>query len=366
MDMARFIMDSARRFDLAVSVAGEELTLHTGFAVHPDSPLDAGPQPSFEDALQLTRLLPKGGNIIQTMALDQTRQFEVIKPMYLMSMEEGLAAMPPEQAEAYRAWVASYIDSIDLFSNPLAASISMTEEGVTANMVMESADAGADLERFAALFAGLSDADIGINVKKMPTGKVAGVEVHSWTIGYDADKLAGFTADPMNPQMGGTGRMQAEQMIAFLRKVTPNINMAVRGEYLILSADPDPSQLTHMIQSSAQKRGAAIPEVAAVAARAGPACQQVINGDLMSIISWVTEWMEEIEDEEFEAIQGNPIPFTSAFTIENGEYGVDWTMDMPSVQRFVKAMEQLEAIDDDDEDEEYDAPSDTEDVEDEQ
>jgi hypothetical protein len=368
MDMAQILMDSARRFDLAVSVAGEDLTLHTGFAVQPGCPLDAGPQPSFEAALQLTRLLPKGGNFIQAMALDQTRQFEVIKPMYLMSMEDGLEDMHPEQAEAYRTWIASYMDSLDLFANPLAASMSMTEEGVTANMVMESADAETDLGRFADLFAGLSAADIGIQVKKMPTGKVSGVEVHSWTVDYDAEKLATFSSDPMNPQMGGTGRMQAEQMISFLRKVTPNVNMAVRGDNIILSADPDPSRLAHMIQASSQKRGAAIPEVAAVAAQAGDACQQVITGDMMSIISWVTEWMEEIEDEEYAAIQGNPIPFTSAFTIENGEYGLDWTMDMPSVQRFVQAMEQLEDMTDDDsdeDDEDDEAPVDSEDEDDE-
>jgi len=365
-DMARSLMDSARRFDLALRIEGETLTLHTGFSVHPGSVLDPGPQPSFEDALQLTRLLPSGGNIIQAMALDQTRQFEVFKRFYSASLEKEIAKMPPEQGAAYGAWVDSYLESIDLFANPMASSITMSAEGMAANVVMECDDASANLERFAGLFDGLTAADIGIKLKKMPTGKVAGVEVRSWTVQYDAEKLAALSSEPMNPQMSGAGRLQAEQMIAFLRKVTPNINMAVRGDNLILSADPDPANLAHMIQEAGQRRGAAIPEVAAVAAKAGPACQQVVTGDLMSVLAWVTEWMEELEDEEFATIEGNPIPFSSAYTIDGADYGADWTMDMQAVQRFIKAIQEMEALEDlhGDYDDDYDEDEDDEDEDD--
>jgi hypothetical protein len=345
-EMMNAIMDSARRFDLAMSVEGEELNLHTGFAVHPGSPLDPGPQPSFEDALQLTRLLPPGGDIIQAMALDQTRQFDVFKPYYLLSLEEGLGEMEATQAEAYRAWLETYLSSLDLFARPLAATVAMSGESMSSNLVMQSPDPAGDLARFSGLFAGLSEADIGLEIRKMPTGKVSGIEVHSWSIDYDAEKLAGFTTDPVNPTMGGTGRMQAEQMIGFLRKVTPNVNMAVRGDYLILSADTDPSRLAHMIQAAGQSRGAARPEIAAVAPEAGPTCQQVVTGDMMAIIAWVTEWMEELDDQEFDTVQDHPIPFTSAFTLADGEYGLNWTMDMPSVKRFIVAVQELEALDD--------------------
>ncbi len=345
-DMARSIMDSARRLDLALRVEGETLTLHSGFSVFPGSPLDPGPQPSFEDALQLTRLLPAGGNIIQAMAMDQTRQFEVFKGFYMASMERAISGMPPEQGAAYRAWVENYVASVDLFANPLAASLKMSHEGMTANMVMECADAPATLERFAGLFEGLSAADIGVRLKKMPTGKVAGAEVRSWVVEYDEEKLAGLTSQPMNPQLSGAGRLQAEQMVAILRKITPNVNMAARGDYLILSADSNPANLAHMIQMAAQRRGAAIPKVAAVAAKTGPSCQQVVVGDLMAILAWVTEWLEELNEEEYATMKGNPIPFTGAFTIQDADYGVDWTMDMPAVQRLVKAMMEMEAFDD--------------------
>lgn len=342
-DLARSVMDSARRFDLAFAIEGEEVTLHTGFGIQPDSPLDPGPQPPFEHALQLTRFLPEGGNIIQTMALDQTRQFEVFRSFYTSSIERAVADMSVEQGEAYRAWVESYLDSMDLFAHPLATSISMFDGGMSANMVMESSEAAADLERFASLFEELSAADIGLKMKKMPTGKVAGVEVRSWTIDYDMEKMAALSADPLNPQLGGTGRMQAEQMIAILRKVTPNINLAARGDYLILSADSNPANLAYMIQQTGQSRGAAHPRTAAVAAKAGPACQQVVTGDLMAVLAWVTEWMEELEDEEFAAIEGNPIPFSAAYTIDGDGYGLDWTMDMPAVKRFAAAVRELEA-----------------------
>ncbi len=342
-NLAQAIMDSARRLDLALQIEEETLTLHSGFSVFPDSPLDPGPQPSFEDALQLTRLLPRGGNIIQAQALDQTRQFEVFRDFYVQSMEKGMAELPPDQADAFRAWMNLYLDSVDLFNNPMAASVEMSDESMSANVVMECADAPGSLERIAGLFAGLSDADMGIKFKKMPTGKVAGVEVRSWTIQYDADKLAGLSADPTPSKMGAP-HMEAEQMIAFLRKVTPNINMAVRGNHLIISADTNPANLAHMIQEAGQRRGAANPVVSAVAAKAGPAVQQVVTGDLMAIIAWMTEWMEEIEEEEYTAIKGNPIPFSSSVTIDGASYGGQWTMDMPAVKRLVKAFQELEEM----------------------
>ena len=189
-DLARSIMDSVRRLDLALQIEGETLTLHSGISVFADSPLDPGPQPSFEEALQLTRLLPAGGNIIQTMALDQTRQFEVFKGAYVMAMEEEIDAMPAEQGEAYRAWFESYLESVDLFINPMAASIRVSEEGMTAGVVMKCEDPAASLDRFAGLFAGLTAIELGIGLKKLPTGKVSGVEVHSWTVQFDEEKLA--------------------------------------------------------------------------------------------------------------------------------------------------------------------------------
>ena len=122
--------------------------------------------------------------------------------------------------------------------------------------------------------------------------------------------------------------------------------MAARGEHLILSADNNPANLAHMIQMSGQRRGGANPEIAAVAAKAGPACQQAVTGDLMAVVAWVTEWMEEMEGEEIVTIENNPIPFSSSLSIDGPSYQGQWTMDMPAVKRFVKAMEELEKLDD--------------------
>jgi hypothetical protein len=138
--------------------------------------------------------------------------------------------------------------------------------------------------------------------------------------------------------------MEAQQMIAFLRKVTPNLRLAVKGQHLLLSADANPDNLVHMIQEAGQRRGAADPAVAAVAAKAGPAVQQVVTGDLMAIFSWMTEMMEEMEAEEYAVIKGNPIPFSSALVIDGPSYHGTWTMDMPAVKELVAAFKELEEM----------------------
>ena len=278
------------------------------------------------------------------MALDQTRQFEVFKGAYVTAMEKEIATMPAEQGEAYRAWFESYLESVDLFAHPMAASIQMSEEGVSANVVMKCEDPAANLDRFAELFAGLSAVDMGIKLKTMPTGKVAGAQVRSWVVEYDEEKLAAISNEPKNPHMSGISSMQADQMIGFLSKVTPNLNMAALGEHLILSADNNPANLAHMIQMAGQAQGTLNSDMAAVAAKAGPACQQAVTGDLMSILAWVSEWLEETEGEEIVTIENNPIPFSSSLVIDGPRYAGQWTMDMPAVQRFVKAMEELEEL----------------------
>ena len=52
---------------------------------------------------------------------------------------------------------------------------------------------------------------------------------------------------------------------------------------------------------------------------------EIVTGDLMAVLTWVTEFMEEVDDEEWDAIKGNPIPFDGAYTIEGERFGLSWT-----------------------------------------
>ena len=343
-EMIRSLMDSARRFDMSLDVEGDRLRYAINFTVLPDSPLDPGPQPDFDEALALTRLLPEGEDILQVVALDQTRQFEVFRPFYEANMKREIAQLDAEQAEKYAAWFQEYLGMVDLWAHPLASALAVSEDGMMAQVVMKTDDAAGDLERLAAMFEGLSAADIGISLEALPSVKVAGTEVRNWKVAYDESKLKGFSGTPQSPQLTGMGRMQAEQMSAFLRKVVPGVHLAAKDDLLFISADNGTAALAGMI-ATAGKRGKPRADAARIAKEAGPGVQQVVSGDLLAILNWVTEMMEDLDQKERDTIAGNPIPFAGALTIADAVYGFEMAMDMEAMGRLFQAARAMDLED---------------------
>jgi hypothetical protein len=135
--------------------------------------------------------------------------------------------------------------------------------------------------------------------------------------------------------------MQAEQMVSILRKVMPRIYIGAKDGKVFLASDDDTEALAQTVKR-AGKRGKSNREVADIARDAGPGCQQVVTGDLLAILNWVTELMEELDAEERVVFEGNPIPFQAAFTVNEQDFGFEMGMDLPALSALIKAVEEME------------------------
>jgi len=366
-EMIRTLTTSVKRLDLGFGAEGGRMAMTSRLDMMPDSPLAPGPQPDFEKALELTRLLPDGGNFLMAIAMDMGPQFEVFEDFYILNMRRESEKLGPEQGEKYAAWFEQYLGSKDLWANPMAASYRFGDEGMIAHMALESKDAAGDLDQLVGLIEGLSEVGMGVTLHPVEVPEVDGIEVRSWTVEIATDEMMGFTGSPTSPELSGMGRMQAEQMTAIMQKIVPGLSLCSRGDYILIAADDDPARLTGMIQAAGQRRGAANPDAARVAKAAGPGVAEIVSGDLMAVLTWVTEFMEEIDDEEWDTIKGNPIPFDGAYTIEGNRFGFTMNMDVSAMQDLIRALDEMDLDegfdDDDDEDDEDEMKDEDEDPE---
>lgn len=343
----RNVLDSVTRLDLSLGRDDNLITWHTGLGVVPGSALDAGPQPDFSRALDLTKALPTDADFLQVIALDQTLIFEAFRDYYLITMKGALSGMAEDQAARYGAWVENYLSSMDLWASPMAAALRMDDDGMAGHVIMEPDDADAGVEKLSEILNGMSELGIGYTLTQRENEKIGGVKFRAWDVDFDLEQFETVMPQGISPAMSGTDRMQAEQMVSILRKIMPVIYLGAKDGKLFIASDADTDALERMVKA-AGKRGKPAASVAAIADKTGPACQQVITGDMLAIINWVTELMEEIDDEQRTLMEGNPIPFEATFTINNPDFGFNMGMDLEAMGNLIKAAKELDAMGHDD------------------
>ena len=338
--MVRALVASVDRLDMGFGSHGEEMRLDVRLAVLPDSPLSPGPQPDFDRALRLTRVLPAGGNFLVAIAMDMSPQFEIFQDFYVLNARREAEKMG-DRGEAYAQWFEGYLGMKDIWALPLAASYRFADEGMVAHAVMHSPDAQTDADRLVAMLEGLSDADMGLTLTPLPAAELGGAKIHRWSISFDEETMTGLAGTPTSPQLSGMGRMQAEQVTAILQKIVPGLSDAAAGDHVFLVADDDPTHLQGMIEASG-KGGKPVPQVAKVSEAAGPGVQEVVTGDLMAILKWVTAFMDEADQEEMAVVMENPIPFDGAYTIDGDRFGFAMNMDVKAMQNMIRALDEMD------------------------
>jgi hypothetical protein len=70
--------------------------------------------------------------------------------------------------------------------------------------------------------------------------------------------------------------------------------------------------------------------------------QEVVTGDLMAVLNWVSGFMEEAGDEDREIIEDNPIPFDGVYTIVGQKYGFAMNMDMIALKNLIRAIDEMD------------------------
>jgi len=343
--MVRALMDSVDRMDLGMGAKKSMIRFDMRLTTLSGSPLSPGPMPDFGDALDLSGLLPEGGDFLMAVAMDMTPQFDIFKDFYVLNMQRESEKMGDEIGPKYTAWFEDYLNSIDLWSKPLAGSYGFSDEGMVAHAALLSDDAQADADRLVNMLEGMSDIGMGVSLTPLPEAEVEGVAVRSWKIDVDPETMTGIGGDPLNPELSAMGRMQADQLAAMMKKIVPGLSIAVEGNHVLFSADDDPAAMAGMIKASAKGGADPSEDLAKVAKAAGPGVQEIVTGDMMAILNWVSGFMEEAGDEDWEVIKDNPIPFSGAYTIEGEKLGFAMNMDMPAMKNMIRAFDEMDLDD---------------------
>lgn len=344
--MIRALMDSVDRMDMGVGASGGKIRADMQLTTLPGTPLSPGPMPDFDDALELSGLLPAGGDFLMAIAMDMTPQFDVFKDFYILNMQRESEKMGAEIGPKYAAWFEDYLGMIDLWSKPLAGSYGFSTEGMVAHAVLASDDAQADADRLVSLIEGMSDVGMGVNLTPLPGTEVDGVAVRSWKIDVDPETMTGLGGTVADPELSAMGRMQADQLASMMKKIVPGFSVAVQGNHVLLSADDDPTAMAGMIAAAAKSGADANDDLAKVAKAAGPGVQEVVTGDMMAILNWVSGFMEEAGEEDWEVIKDNPIPFNGVYTINGEKLGFAMNMDMPALKNMIRAFDEMDLDDD--------------------
>ena len=344
--MIRALMDSVDRMDMGVGAGDSKIRFDMQLTTLPGTPLSPGPMPDFADALALSGLLPGSGDFLMAIAMDMTPQFDVFKDFYILNMQRESEKMGADIGPKYAAWFEDYLGMIDLWSKPLAGSYGFSTEGMVAHAAMASDDAQADADRLVALLEGMSNVGMGVSLTPLPGADVDGVAVRSWKIDIDPETMTGLSGSVAEPELSAMGRMQADQLAAMMKKIVPGLSIAVQGNHVLLSADDDPTAMAGMIAAAA--KGGADPneDLAKVAKAAGPGVQEVVTGDMMAILNWVSGFMEEAGDEDWEVIKDNPIPFNGVYTINGEKLGFAMNMDMPALKNLIRAFDEMDLDED--------------------
>ncbi len=341
----RKVMDSVTRLDLSLGRDDELITWFTGLGFKPGTAMDPGPQPEFKRAIELTKALPKDADFYQVIALDQTRMFATFRDYYMLTMKNSLKGMDDEHSARYGAWVEKYVEMMDLWANPMAASLRLDGTGMTGHMIMEVADADAAVERMTEILEGMTALDIGYTLNRLDDEKIEGAKFRIWDIDFDLEQFEATMPQGDSPAMTGTARMQAEQMVSILRKIMPRVYLGTKDGKFFMASDDDSADLAKMVKS-AGKRGKPIAAVKDIAKQTGPNCQQVITGDMLAILNWMTELLEEMDEQQHDVVAGNPIPFQASVTVGTDEFGFDMGMNLSALGRLIAAIEEMEALGD--------------------
>jgi len=337
--MIRSSLAAITRLDLAWNLVGDEASIYVGLGVVPGSGLDPGPQPDFEKAIALTGMLPSESDFIEVTAFDYTRIMGTFREYYVLASSQQMVGMDAEARDNYSAWVEEYLDGMDLWTNPLALSIRLAESQVAAHGVMAVPDGRAAVEQLTANFAGLTELDLGYTIDPMDNEEIGGVDFRVWQVNLDLEKIESMVTINRSPASGGAGRMEAEQLSSILRKVMSKIYVGTKDGLLFMAAVDDSEELAEMVKKSGQKVKPNA-DIVRLAKENGAHTQQIITGDMMAVLNWFTEWMEEVDQKEREVMEGNPVPFSGVATVSEGETGITFKTDLAALGNLVRAIDE--------------------------
>jgi hypothetical protein len=341
--LARMVSDffsSTEALALGIDLMDGQAHLNESLVVQAGSALAPGPQPDFNAALELTRLLPRDADWSMAYAVDLKGLVEIYKDFYTISLTRNLGMAGGDPDFPMATFLEAYFQALDLTMAPTAMTVDMDHDRMAARSIIRTDRAQEYLALQEQILGQMGETFQFLVPERRDGLKVEGMDVIAWDFTWDSAALA---------QMAGAAEMPDEDAAEVLTAMTelyqqllPGTRTVVKDDLIFLCMDRDENALADMIKQSKQRRGAPNPDLVRLAKRAGPRCQAVFQGDMAPLMNMIFEIAEEFGDEDLPALELDPIPASYVLSVGDNTYTVSYQVGLRGLGKFIQAMDELE------------------------
>ena len=312
----------------------------------PGSLLAPAPQPSFAEAVELTRLLPDGSQMVFASAFDLGPAEEWVLGFYSLYFTIISAFMPGGMDDGLATWYDESLKASLASLKGSAFKVYTNDGGFQSGMVMTCEDPSAAMNTWADLLENPSLSAMGWQVtpRDFPLAQ-KGIAGRSWDFSVDLENVQGYFSGMGYGQHRPSPAFSPEQAAAIslmMNMVMPAVNMCATDKYLIFTTEPDGKILADILAATRQSRLAVDPDVARLARQAGSGCQSVGAMDL-SIMQSYFPLMAQIMGTSSETLslpELESVPMVTTLTIEDNTYHFWESFDLVKFARLMEAMQQ--------------------------
>jgi len=328
------LVNSAETLDVGVSVDGGHVELAVGFVAKEGSKLDKQGH-DHAGLASMAAHLPQGMPLNLLMSIDMGSMMTWLKPL----MEAGMEQMPEADKAKFKAYIDETMEMSKLLGPNMAASVSLGDKGIELVEIVECKDAATYIARVDKLFASDVLAAIpGFGGKKTGTTKVAGVDVHSYALTLDMQKMmegqgAGKELPPemLEKMSGMMQQLFGEDGITFHMAAVDNLMVVTMGGTDRLAAG---------IESIRKGDAKAPAALQAGLDRAGGTPTFLMQMDVRALARQIMGMVRGMMDKELpEVPAGAPIPVLVWGKHDGRVYGGGLKVDVGGIVDMAKAMD---------------------------
>ena len=342
-EIAGGFMDSARRLTITAELADGQLELRETLTIVPGSVLDPGPQPSFTDAVALTKYLPDDSAYLSVSAIDLAAQLARFPALAEFLLQAATTEMSAEFADPYRAWLEQILATAQYWSQPTVQTTDITDAGFRYVVLLQDDDASAALDRLVSSYMALGTLDLGMTLEAVGTREIAGHTASGYRMEFDPTILAAATADTL-------AAVEYEDLLdlqAMFGLVVPVFWVTTTGDLVIACGDPrGESALAELLQKVQTEGGRVPAAVSAAQAWSGERTQYLVVGDLRRMMTGLlTVWTATGEDAPPVPPAGDPIDIRLAVGVGEHRLEVAARIDLAELFGFIALLEEMETRD---------------------
>jgi hypothetical protein len=335
LDGARDLVDSAETLEFAVALDGGTADLRFGFIAKKGSALDIE-HGDHGDLAALAGHLPDGMPAHILMRMDMGKIIDFLGPFMESSLEGVPGGADKEKAQAM---IAQALDIARMIGPNFAAGLRLGEGGLQGVSLADVKDAKTYMQRFSEMWnsVGGEQAALGVMMKEGEPTKVSGIEVRTFEMAFDTEKMLARQDQPVPPE---AQKMAQGAMQAIFGGNSMKMSFAAVDGTLVQTVG-DASLMAGAIASIRDRKGPPAALAAAIKGAGGkPAF--LMHVDLRTLATGVLQLARKLapSGDEIPAVpDGGAIPVVIWGAHDGREYGGGISADVAGITELVQSLE---------------------------